>query len=136
MSNIQDTANQALQQMLTMAVNGLQGAVDFSKAQIPDVVHQMLVWNAVESIIAQIFSLIIIGAAFYLFYQVAKNRDDRDSIFSECGDLSFAGVILLFVSVALILFFLFNFLMSFDWLQIWLAPKYYILQQAAQLVKS
>ena len=72
MSNIQDTANQALQQMLTMAVNGLQGAVDFSKAQIPDVVHQMLVWNAVESIIAQIFSLIIIGAAFYLFYQVAK----------------------------------------------------------------
>ena len=136
MSNIQDTATQALQQMLIMAVNGLQGAVDFSKAQIPDVVHQMLVWNAVQSIIAQVFSIVIIALCSYLFYKIAKSVQERDSIFSECGDLSFVGFLVASVSILLVLFFLYNFLVSFDWLQIWLAPKYYILQQAANLIKS
>ena len=43
MSNIQDSANPALEQLLNVAVNGVQGAMNFSKAQIPDVIHQMLV---------------------------------------------------------------------------------------------
>lgn len=125
MSNIQDTANQALQQMLTMAVNGLQGAVDFSKAQIPDVIHQMLVWNMVTSIIIQIVCLIVIVVFVVVAYKFCKYCDfEEESIW-----------ITVIVGLFLIVIPLVVFGKQFDWLEIWLAPKYYLLQQAASLIK-
>lgn len=135
MSNIQDTANQALQQMLTMAVNGLQGAVDFSKAQIPDVIHQMLMWNILNSVLAQVVSVVILVITTFLFCKLIKSGKNRESMFSECGGLTFMGGAVGFVLLALILLFLFNFLDSFDWVEIIVAPKYYLLQQAAHLIK-
>ena len=126
MSNIQDTANQALQQMLTMAVNGLQGAVDFSKTQIPDVVHQMLMWNAVSSAIVQAVCLFIVVVYVIVAYKFCDSEDfDSDAI------LITLMVGLFTVGVPLTIAAL-----NFDWLQILVAPKYYILQQAAHLVKS
>lgn len=125
MNNIQDTANQALQQMLTMAVNGLQGAVDFSKAQIPDVVHQMLVWNAVTSVITQVVCLVIISLCILIPYKMREYWEDGDFI-----------VFLLSPAIILLLLAFTVFFKSGDWLQIIVAPKYYILQQAAHLIKN
>ena len=126
MNNIQDTANQALQQMLTMVVNSLQGAVDLSKAQIPDVVHQMLVWNAITSVITQVVCLFIISLCIIVPYKVNKYSEyDKDVVF---GCVAVALMISFFTLTALF--------KHGDWLQILVAPKYYILQQAAHLVKS
>ena len=126
MSNIQDSANQALEQLLNVAVSGIQGAVNFSKAQIPDVIHQMLVWNAVTSLITQVMCLVVLTTILRFIYKFIKSNDFD-------GKAVVLGILLGSMPVVPVLIFFFN---NSDWLQIWLAPKYYILQQAASLIKS
>ena len=46
-----EQAQQALANLLSMAVDGLNGAVEFSKAQLPEGVEQLLMWHMVESLI-------------------------------------------------------------------------------------
>lgn len=126
MSNIQDSANQALEQLLNVAVSGVQGAVNFSKAQIPDVIHQMLVWNAVTSLNIQVVCLIALTVTLILIYKFIKYYDFD-------GEAVVFGILIGSIPVVPVLIIFFH---NSDWLQIWLAPKYYILQQAASLVKG
>lgn len=121
MSSIQNSANQALEQLLNVTVSGIQGAVNFSKAQIPDVIHQMLVWNAVTSLIIQAVCLIVLIAILRFIYKFIESNDFD-------GEAAVLGILLGSMPVVPVLIFFFT---NFDWLQIWLAPKYYILQQAS-----
>jgi hypothetical protein len=40
-----EQANKILVELLQKAANGIDAAVSFSQAQIPEVVHQLLVWK-------------------------------------------------------------------------------------------
>ncbi|OSL33845.1 hypothetical protein [Escherichia albertii] len=42
---MEEQANKILIELLQKASNGIDAAVSFSQAQIPDVVHQLLLWN-------------------------------------------------------------------------------------------
>lgn len=126
-----EQANKILVELLQKAANGIDAAVTFSQAQIPDVVHQLLVWNSVSSILMQIFILSFISVyvfAVYKFYKIteSKNLDDGPLI---AGIFSLA-VGALFATGLAIAFFSY-----FDWLKIWLAPKLYLLEYAASLIK-
>ena len=48
---MQEEANKILVDLLKKASDGIDSAIAFSQAQIPDVVHQLLVWNMVDSLI-------------------------------------------------------------------------------------
>ncbi|EKP8990625.1 hypothetical protein P4K59_005112, partial [Escherichia coli] len=48
---MEEQANKILVELLQKASNGIDAAVSFSQAQIPDVVHQLLLWNMVDSLI-------------------------------------------------------------------------------------
>ncbi|MCZ5698136.1 hypothetical protein O5408_25875, partial [Escherichia coli] len=39
------------------ASDGIDSAIAFSQAQIPDVVHQLLVWNMVDSLIKTLIAI-------------------------------------------------------------------------------
>ncbi len=49
-----EQANKILADLLQKASNGIDAAVSFSQAQIPDVIHQLLVWNFTFSLITTV----------------------------------------------------------------------------------
>jgi hypothetical protein len=171
-----EQAQQALANLLSMAVDGLNGAVEFSKAQLPEVVEQLLMWHMVESLIwfsiGGILLLSVVVGGFVVNakrerpmtdeQQAARIKELRDAY--DAGEAwtrhSSYGVVTsmsydkqladaknnavdndnLYGCSALAALFplFFGFILFFsnlEWLKIIIAPKLYLLEYAAQLVK-
>lgn len=126
-----DQANKILIEMLKKASDGIDAAVSFSQAQIPDVVHQLLVWNAVSSVLFQLVAIVFVFVYVTTGVRCLKGLETRK--WSDAAE----GLSIIWLIVgglaSVILFFAFIF--NFDWLKIWLAPKLYLLEYAASLVK-
>lgn len=147
-----DQANKVLVELLKKASNGIDAAVSFSQAQIPDVVHQLLVWNFVHSMIITIFTLASIPFVVWFMkvqlrkVEVGKFTNEGYSwdrgkpmyaptlIWSSRGGFSEAVILLSALLIGYVLL-LVEVLTSATWLKIWLAPKLYLLEYAASLVK-
>lgn len=105
-------------------------AIDFAQAQIPDIIHQLLMWKLTEAI-AYIFIAIAFLTAFFVFWFkinafCKKERDNAAIIlYSTIG-----GVVIIGGSIACIID---NTLIA---LQIWVAPKIYLIEYAADLLNK
>lgn len=119
-----EQAQKILEDLLKKASNGIDSAVSFSQAQIPDVIQQLLMWNAVSSAGIQILCVIAIIACIYLMIFAWNEGDDAEVAVAA---LFFSGV----SSIACVVV-IFNY---FDWLKILLTPKLYLIEYAASLVK-
>ncbi|HCB1653153.1 TPA: hypothetical protein MYP81_000679 [Citrobacter farmeri] len=126
-----DQANKILIALLQKASDGIDSAVSFSQAQIPDVVHQLLIWNTVSSILFQLFILSSIGGYIFAVYKFHKASNDSD--ISE--GVLIAAVVAFFVGGVIVIGLGVAFFAYFDWLKIWLAPKLYLIEYAASLIK-
>lgn len=62
---MEEQANKILVELLQKASNGIDAAVSFSQAQIPDVVHQLLLWNMVDSLIKTLIAILTIPLVFW-----------------------------------------------------------------------
>lgn len=125
-----EQANKILVELLQKAGSGIDAAVSFSQAQIPDVVHQLLVWNFAVSII---FSLL--GAVLFVAVQYGVWRAIKYLRKEWAGDdlIDHPELIPMAMLWSLTLFPLAW--INLDWLKIWLAPKLYLIEYAASLVK-
>ena len=114
------TVEQLAKGALAELINTFVSTKDFILEQAPIVLHELLRWKFAISLlgfIACVFTPIMIGGAAYFF---AKKFD------SGFYALNLAS---LFV---LIPFFECN---TMDWLQIWLAPRVYLIEYTAELLK-
>lgn len=142
-----EQANKVLAELLKKASDGIDAAVSFSQAQIPDVMHQLLLWNFTRSIVLSILCLISIPFAVWFlkmqftrkkigeFVQCGekKERYQWTLVFDSKGDASPA----MFVLVLFVLLYassVGSVLLNMTWLKIWLAPKLYLIEYAASLV--
>lgn len=123
-----EQANKVLSELLQKASNGVDAAVSFSQAQVPDVIHQLLIWNAVSSLMFQAVAILTV-MGFLLTVKkawvIAEGYSGADFfafLYIVCGALA---------SIIMFVGFWFN----FDWLKIWLAPKLYLIEYAASLMK-
>ena len=126
-----EQANKILVELLQKASDGIDSAVAFSQAQIPDVVHQLLVWNFVSSVLFQFFILLAVaGYAFaaYKFVKISSSKNlGEGTLIVSAVSLVVGACFAVGLSVA--------FFSYFDWLKIWLAPKLYLIEYAASLIK-
>ena len=120
---MEEQANKILVELLQKASNGIDAAVSFSQALIPDVIHQLLMWHAVSSAGIQALCVLVIISCVYLMIFAWNKGDDADFVISSL--LVTSGI-----AISTVVFF--NY---FDWLKIWLAPKLYLIEYAASLVK-
>ncbi|MCN2205039.1 hypothetical protein MLT84_22750 [Escherichia coli] len=149
---MQEEANKILVDLLKKASDGIDSAIAFSQAQIPDVVHQLLVWNMVDSLIKTLIAISTIPLVFWFMkkqYQkveIGKFDDEGRSwdngqpkykptmIWESDGRLS--GFVLPLVAVFILWFsFIISVVANMTWLKIWLAPKLYLIEYAASLIK-
>lgn len=149
MSESVNQAEQVLAQLLERAVAGVDAAVEFSKAEIPDVVRQLLLWHFAENLIYFVIGLALLGVAAYGLWRVFRIRpevlrqeEDRFGDprtiykstfwFDRDGDSTGAHML---VVLAIIPIGLGLGAMNVQWLKIWLAPKLYLLEYGASLLK-
>jgi len=147
-----EQANKILVELLQKAANGIDAAVSFSQAQIPDVVHQLLVWKFTKSMIITLVIMATIPIAVKFFRVMMKREQvgvygeegyswDRGKpkykptlVWDRDGTISASSV---FFGIIMFLYTVTSFLVLSDltWLKIWLAPKLYLLEYAADLIK-
>ena len=67
-----EQANKILVELLQKAANGIDAAVSFSEAQIPEVIHQLLVWQFSKSLIVTLLLLATMPLAVKFFRAMLK----------------------------------------------------------------
>lgn len=144
-----EQAQKTLAILLQKASDGIDQAVAFSQAQVPDVIHQLLVWNFTRSLIITIITLasvplVIWGVRKQLVkHQIGEQRDHWEGktttryqstlVYDKNGDISPAIMLLAVFLVgwgAIVI----SVVTNMDWLQIWVAPKFYLIEYAASLM--
>lgn len=149
---MEEQANKILVELLQKASNGIDAAVSFSQAQIPDVVHQLLLWNMVDSLIKTLIAILTTPLVFWFMkkqsqrVETGKICDEGYSwekgnpkyrptmVWDSKGEINFlilplAGVLIMWG------LFIIATVTNMVWLKIWLAPKLYLIEYAASLIK-
>lgn len=120
----------SLATILEKATNGVEAGVSFLSAEIPDVAHQLLAWKMAESLLVSLVFALIIAGSFVILFKVFKA--ERGNILH----LEEMGIPAVFSSAITSMFSFFPLAENAkSALQIWLAPKIYLIEYAASLVK-
>lgn len=157
MSEATDKAVTVLTGLVEKAASGIDSAVAFSQAQIPDVIQQLLLWKLTISLVHFILGVLTpflcifacrkIISSFNLIRDRAIAAREKDELWTRYHATSNMTSSSFDVSVSPFTKYLFVFivcavgatltiaLLNLTWLKIWLAPKLYLLEYAASLVK-
>jgi hypothetical protein len=143
----------ALIDLIGKASNGIDASVSFLSAEIPDVIHQLLLWYAARSAIEFFVGVIIISFGVKIFnMKIGVSKDSAKKDYEDgklwtryCGSAKItsteydaimmmpdywkAKVFGVFVSMIGAIW------VNIDWLQIWIAPKIWLIEYASQLAK-
>jgi len=126
-----ESLNEALATLINQATTGIDASMGFLQAEIPDVIVQLLMWHGVKSGILCLFGLILLVTSIKLIPKhVKKTWDWGES--EGAGMEAFTMFWILPVIVVLIVCVK---MINLTWLQIWIAPKVWLLEYAASLVK-
>lgn len=137
---------QALAAIIGRTMDGVQAGIDFLSAEIPDVIHQLLMWKLVEAIITTTFCALLIVAIVVIWFKYAglgekidldggNYQNHRWTLTHDCdGDLSPHVMATAFLSLLpLIGSSMEGFSALKVALQIFIAPKLYLIEYAASL---
>ena len=120
-----DDLQKALSEILNKTTQGMEAGVSFLQRELPDVVQQILIWHGVKSAI-YFFICICSIAGFVILTKKVFFWGKEESMGAE------AFCVFPAIGVAASVF---SAAMNITWLQIVLAPKLYLIEYAASLVK-
>lgn len=139
------TADDHLKEIMQRILDGIDTSVAFGKEHLPDVLQQLLTWHFVESLIWFTFALtfIAVGIGYVWFVFTRKPTLNNPDHYQRCkpdfwfdGDGDMTGTqITAFIGVMSALGGFITVTENLAWLKIWLAPKLYLLEYGAQLIK-
>jgi len=129
MTNTLNTLDGALTELITSTVAMAEQAGGLVMQEAPIVVEQLLKWNFTTSILGFLTGVLLVVVG--LFAAKPSLRACRSGGWAyklDCeGGVVLAWAVLLAATIA--------FLWNFTWLQILIAPKLYLLEYAAELIK-
>jgi hypothetical protein len=133
------TIQNTLEQALIKSLDGIQKTgtelVEALYQQAPEVVEQLLMWHAVESLIQCIAAILALGIPFAV-YKVACYIHQKLEVATWGDEFGFWLPVTLsgIVSFAIGFGTFFEYI-NIKWLKIWLAPKVYLLEYLADMMK-
>lgn len=120
-----DQLQTALADIIGKTTNAISTGVSFLQAELPDVIHQLLMWKAVQSgvFFAALLLLFALGvwSASKVFRHGQKEGYGAEAFAMFPGAFAAGCLIAVFHNLA--------------WLQIIIAPKVYLIEYAASLAK-
>ena len=125
---------QALAAIITKTMQGLDSGVAFLGSELPDVIQQLLiykaVWAGVEAVILSVFIAPYVW--FWKFYTKAEN-----GFWKSFGDPEPPTIFLGIFGSLLSVVFVVGIIVDIQTVvQIWLAPKIYLIEYAAKLATA
>lgn len=123
----------ALSELIGKGLSTAEKAGEFVQAELPDVINQLLIWHGVKSFIyfticlLLVIILLLAVGKFYLWLMKAEFKGEDDRI-----GLGAVGIIVFLLCGGPIVGCM---LSELTWLQIWLAPKVWLLEYASKLVE-
>jgi hypothetical protein len=130
-----DEMNEELQKAITEVINSSLSTVKeggaFLQAQLPDYVLQLLTWYSWYNFILFLLGVVAMAAAVIAdikAYKYIKAQNYADTLILEWGIIGM-------IPRSFIWCLIFLGLINLTWLQIWVAPKVWIVNYAAALVK-
>lgn len=130
--------NEQLQQELLKIVTNINdGATSvwgFITDQTPDVIQQLMLWHGVESFL---WFLLCCLSSIILLFTAKKIKKWSDNYIKEEKPYDPSGYYCMWISVLILgaLVFIFNLKTNIVWLQIWIAPKVWLLEYITAMVK-
>lgn len=122
---------QALAEILNKTMAGVEAGTAFLQAELPDVIQQLLMWKLAQASVMLAFS--ILGSLQFITTAWLSAKHSRNGGFL---DIDVAGIPCLMISACIAGVSVGG---VFAWganaLQIWLAPKIYLIEYAASLAK-
>lgn len=129
-----DQLQKVLADIITRVTSGADAAIQFGKEQIPEVLKQLLVWNFTLSFMIWFSATaIIVGYAIWMATKFRWWLKNQHVTTSE-QDSMYAIIFVIWGFISFVMVFVFW--CNLDWLKIWIAPKLYLLEYAASLIKS
>lgn len=128
-----DQLQKVLADIITRVTSGADAAIQFGKEQIPEVLKQLLIWNFTFSFLIWFSATAIIVG--YVIWMLTKFRwwfKNQRSTTTE-QDAAVTALTVIWGIITFIMIFVFW--CNLDWLKIWVAPKLYLLEYAASLIK-
>lgn len=121
-----DKLDEALVDIIKKATSGVDSAVDFLGGQIPDVVSQLLAFELFVSIFwTLVFSVFLIGSAILTKKGFCEEFENSE----VCGFSALVGLVFFVISFIVVS------INATTAIKIWLAPKIFLLEYAADLVE-
>lgn len=125
---LKEKGSEMLVKMIDFSIQSMSDVVDFGKQQIPQVIHELLMWKATSASVWMAVGVILLILGWITFKAinrtVAKTGDeDAYVLHLATGALIVVGG----------LFFIPNLL---ELLQILVAPKVYLIEYSADLIKK
>jgi hypothetical protein len=127
---VKEKLEQALVEIIQKTQDGVSSGIDFLTAQIPDVVHQLLVYKMAEAGIMLALLSAFLGTIAYMNYRQWKWFVGTKDEFIDHPELMF-NLFQLFLIIPALMWF--KYLKTV--LMIWLAPKIYLIEYASNLAK-
>lgn len=133
-----DQMQNVLAGLIEQAVASVDAAVEFSKAEIPQVIEQLLIWKFAQSSVYTLLALAIFVAIYFgwkrVIAAVKAEIEKHPSSYNRSEAVMFAlpvgAGLATFLSGALAVAWF-----NLTWLQILVAPKLYLLEYGARLLK-
>ncbi|MGG7725855.1 hypothetical protein PGN57_09510 [Klebsiella aerogenes] len=124
-----EQANKILIDILQKAASGVDAAVSFSQAQVPDIIRQLMVWKAASYGMRVLFMSLFLLGCIWLFRKALKwNKSYENETLGICS--------LIFSSLMGPIFVIGILLNISNGVQLWLAPKIWLIEYTAQLLKG
>ena len=128
-----DQLQQAVAALIDKSLKAFESGADFMAAQLPDVVQQLLMWHmalsAAKAVGAVVFAAVLIAADIYAFKKFHSYRKETHDTAAIPIGWGLAGCIVRVPAwVAAVS------LWNLTWLQIWVAPKIFLIEYAAKMV--
>ncbi len=141
-----------LEELQKKLLEMINSGTDFLSEQIPDVLHQLLLWYGVYNFILFIVGITVMFGMPYLMYKLIKKYGgvgDVHEIKDRWGDTrkvhkntlthDYDGELASWNSLHIVTIFFYLLIlgvsMNLVWLQIWIAPKVWLIEYVNGLVK-
>lgn len=115
--------------LISKTVGGIEKGAEMVMDQLPEVIQQLLMWEMISSFIFFIISIIFFLAipSYWIWLNKSWKRVESSSCGETCFNIGLFG--------SMLFFFIACITMNLTWLKIYLAPKVFLIEYMANLVK-
>ena len=125
-----ETLQKALTELVEKSMEGMDSTVNFLQAEIPEVLKQLLMWHGVSNFIYFMIGIflaiwLIILDGIIIRKGLKDGWDDELWMIATIGGATLNVIIIIISSIFI----------NMQWLQIWIAPKVWLIEYASKLIK-